>query len=67
MSCRQCGKLETPAVKERIRPYQERVGSIAHKRSKAASISRLSLALTTSTCNPMADAAASTSLATGSV
>src|SRR5262249_25017844 len=23
MSCRQCGKLETPAGKERIRPYQQ--------------------------------------------
>src|SRR5262245_56791503 len=34
---------------------------------KAASISRLSLALTTSTCNPMADAAAATCLVAVSV
>ena len=36
MSCRQCGKLETPAGKERIRPYHERVGSIADKRSEGS-------------------------------
>src|SRR5215813_14135953 len=36
MSCRQCGKLETPASKERIRPYHERVGSIANKRSEGS-------------------------------
>src|SRR5262249_44846532 len=36
MSCRQCGKLETPAGKERIRPYHERVGSIANKRSEGS-------------------------------
>jgi len=36
MSCRQCGKLETPADKERIRPYHERVGSIANKRSEGS-------------------------------
>src|SRR5262249_24019478 len=36
MSCRQCGKLETRAGKERIRPYHERVGSIANKRSEGS-------------------------------
>src|SRR5499433_4046060 len=36
MSCRQCGKLETPAGKERIRPNHERVGSIANKRSEGS-------------------------------
>src|SRR5262245_20538379 len=36
MSCRQCGKLETPAGKERIGPYHERVGSIANKRSEGS-------------------------------
>src|SRR4029450_1332657 len=36
MSCCQCGKLEAPADKERIRPYHERVGSIANKRSEGS-------------------------------
>src|SRR5262249_47205198 len=36
MPCRQCGKLETPAGKERISPYHERVGSIANKRSEGS-------------------------------
>src|SRR5262245_65973566 len=36
MSCRQCGKLETPTGKERIRSYHERVRSIANKRSEGS-------------------------------
>ena len=62
MARRQIGQLDAPAGEEGVGADEEGVGPLAHKVAKAASISRLVLALRTWICSPMARAAASTSL-----
>ena len=62
MARRQDGKLDPPAVEKRVAPTKRASGRSRTKVAKAASISRLVLALRTWICSPMARAAASTSL-----
>ena len=60
-------QLDTPAGEKGVGCRRKGVGPLAHKVAKAASISRLVLALRTWICSPMARAAGSTSLNVDSV